>query len=148
MRRVFLFLLQVFGVLARSHGLVLKPAWRTHASSIFVACSCFATSVSLAFAADLEAGEKIFDSSCAYCHPGGANVIPFQGGKTLLKDALRTNSVDRVETISALILNGKGQMPAFGPFVSPKGNQMPAKLNSQQIENVADFVLFKAEKGW
>jgi len=147
MRRVSLFLwVVVFGVLARSQGLVL-PKWRTHAVVAFFSC-CLA-SQSPVFAADLEAGEKIFDNSCAYCHPGGANVIPFQGGKTLLKDALKLNKVDTAETISALILNGKGQMPAFGPFVSPKGNQMPAKLSPQQIENVADFVLFKAfEKGW
>lgn len=37
-------------------------------------------------AADLDAGEQIFNGNCAACHAGGNNVI--QNEKTLRKDAL------------------------------------------------------------
>lgn len=114
--------------------------------SCAIAC-CLSLSAP-AFATNLDEGEKLFSVNCAFCHPGGGNVIPFQGSKTLKMDALSANGVDSVDKISNIIYKGKGQMPAFGPFISPKGNQMPARLDEGQIADVAEWLLYKANKGW
>jgi cytochrome c6 len=45
--------------------------------------------------------------------------------------------MDSLEAIISQVTNGKNAMPAF------KG-----KLNPQQIEDVASYVLEKADKGW
>lgn len=85
--------------------------------------------------ADAAAGAKVFNANCAACHAGGGNAI--NGAKTLKKDALVTNGKDTVEAIVTQVTNGKGAMPAF------KG-----RLNEDQIQSVALYVLDKAEKGW
>lgn len=88
-----------------------------------------------ALAADIANGAKVFNSNCAACHMGGRNVV--MTTKTLQKDALDKYSMNSLEAIITQVTNGKNAMPAF------KG-----KLNSQQIEDVASYVLEKAEKGW
>ena len=90
---------------------------------------------STALAADIGNGAKIFNSNCAACHMGGKNVV--MATKTLQKDALEKFSMNSLAAIINQVTNGKNAMPAF------KG-----KLNSQQIEDVASYVLEKAEKGW
>jgi cytochrome c6 len=90
---------------------------------------------SLALAADIANGTKVFNSNCAACHMGGRNVV--MATKTLQKDALEKYSMDSLAAIINQVTNGKNAMPAF------KG-----KLNAQQIEDVASYVLEKAEKGW
>ena len=107
------------------------------------------TFASPALAIDLNAnGAKLFESSCNFCHAGGGNVLPFAGSKTLDKTALEANGYKSKDDLITLITQGKGAMPAFGPFISPKGNPMPARLQPEQIADVADFVLYKAENGW
>lgn len=88
-----------------------------------------------ALAADVANGAKIFQNNCAACHMGGKNVV--MATKTLQKDALEKYSMNSLEAIVTQVTNGKNAMPAF------KG-----KLNSQQIEDVASYVLEKSEKGW
>lgn len=88
-----------------------------------------------AIAADIANGAKVFNSNCAACHMGGRNVV--MATKTLQKDALDKYSMNSLEAIVNQVTNGKNAMPAF------KG-----KLNSQQIEDVASYVLEKAKKGW
>jgi cytochrome c6 len=88
-----------------------------------------------ALAADAAAGGKVFNANCAACHAGGGNAI--NGAKTLKKDALTANGKDTVDAIVAQVTNGKGAMPAF------KG-----RLNDDQIQSVALYVLDKADKGW
>jgi len=90
---------------------------------------------SSALAADVANGAKIFNSNCAACHMEGKNVV--MATKTLQKDALEKYSMDSLEAIINQVTNGKNAMPAF------KG-----KLNPQQIEDVASYVLEKADKGW
>jgi cytochrome c6 len=90
---------------------------------------------SSASAADVANGAKVFNSNCAACHMGGKNVV--MATKTLQKDALEKYSMDSLEAIINQVTNGKNAMPAF------KG-----KLNPQQIEDVASYVLEKADKGW
>jgi cytochrome c6 len=66
---------------------------------------------------------------------GGRNVV--MATKTLKKDALEKYQMNSLEAIINQVHNGKNAMPAF------KG-----KLNNQQIEDVASYVLEQAEKGW
>ena len=88
-----------------------------------------------AIAADTADGAKIFSANCAACHMGGRNIVA--AAKTLKKDALDKYSMNSLEAIVHQVQNGKAAMPAF------KG-----RLNDEQIEAVADYVLDQAEKGW
>lgn len=88
-----------------------------------------------ALAADAVNGGKIFSASCAACHMGGGNII--MANKNLKKEALEKYNMKSVEAIAYQIANGKNAMPAF------KG-----RLNKQQIEDIATYVVEKAEIGW
>lgn len=88
-----------------------------------------------ALAADAASGAKIFSANCAACHMGGRNVV--MAAKTLQKDALEKYQMNSLEAIINQVHNGKNAMPAF------KG-----KLNDEQIEAVATYVLEQSEKGW
>ncbi len=86
-------------------------------------------------AADTTEGAKVFTSNCAACHLGGRNVIA--AAKTLKKDALEANKMDSIEAITTQVQNGKNAMPAF-----------KNRLNDQQIEAVATYVLERANQDW
>lgn len=88
-----------------------------------------------ALAMDTANGAKIFKANCAACHLGGRNVIVAE--KTLKKDALEKYNKNSMEAIVSQVQNGKNAMPAF-----------KSKLNEQQIEDVAAYVLEQVEKGW
>ena len=87
------------------------------------------------FAANLEAGEQIFSENCSACHAGGNNAI--MPDKTLRKDKLEENSMNSILAITNQVKNGKNAMPAFG-----------GRLDEEDIENVANYVLNQAEQGW
>ena len=91
--------------------------------------------ISPALAADAVKGAKVFTANCAACHLGGRNVIV--ATKTLQKDALEKYNMNSLAAIITQVQNGKNAMPAF-----------KNRLNDQQIEDVATYVLEKAEKGW
>ncbi|MBW4650854.1 MAG: c-type cytochrome [Kastovskya adunca ATA6-11-RM4] len=88
-----------------------------------------------ALAADTINGAQIFSAQCAACHAGGGNIIRW--GKNLKKRALSRNGWDSVEAIASLVANGKNNMPAYKD-----------RLNEQEIENVAAYVLEQAENDW
>lgn len=88
-----------------------------------------------ALAADATSGAKIFSANCAACHAGGRNVI--MANKTLQKEALEKYAMNSMEAIVSQVTNGKNAMPAF------KG-----RLSSDQIEDVASYVLAQADKSW
>lgn len=88
-----------------------------------------------ALAVEPANGAKIFSANCAACHIGGGNIIIAH--KTLKKQALEKYDMASMEAIVNQVLNGKNAMPAFR-----------GRLTDQQIENVAAYVLEKAEKGW
>ncbi|WP_414551396.1 cytochrome c6 PetJ [Anabaena sp. CCY 0017] len=88
-----------------------------------------------ALAADTVNGAKIFSANCAACHAGGRNLV--QAQKTLKKDALEKYGLYSEAAIISQVTNGKNAMPAF------KG-----RLKSEQIEDVAAYVLEQADKGW
>ena len=59
--------------------------------------------------------------------------------KSLSKEDLETNKMNSAAAIIELVTNGKPPMPAFGKL---------GTLNAADIENVAAYVLKKADAGW
>ncbi|MBD2663395.1 c-type cytochrome [Richelia sinica FACHB-800] len=92
-----------------------------------------------AIAAETSNGSKIFNSNCAACHIGGANILIEQ--KTLHKEALskylENYQQEPLQAIIHQVQNGKGAMPAFKD-----------KLTAQEILEVAGYVFQKSETGW
>ncbi|NJO50351.1 MAG: c-type cytochrome [Leptolyngbyaceae cyanobacterium RM2_2_4] len=86
-------------------------------------------------AADLDNGAKVFGANCASCHMNGRNMV--NPAKTLQKADLEKYEMASIEAIQNQVRNGKNAMPAF------KG-----RLNDAQIEDVAAYVLDKAEQDW
>jgi cytochrome c6 len=86
-------------------------------------------------AGDVASGAKIFSANCAACHAGGKNVV--NPSKTLAKADLEKYGMNSLEAIVTQVTKGKAGMPAF------KG-----RLNAQQIEDVATYVLESSAKGW
>ena len=109
------------------------------ASAIAAAAACLLTQQP-ALGAN-PAGAAIFESKCAACHVGGGNVI--NPGKTLFASAFEKNKYDTQEAVVNLVRNGKGQMPKYQ-------GQIPAisKLDDQQLEDVAAYVLEQSAAGW
>ncbi|MGB3641870.1 MAG: c-type cytochrome [Rivularia sp. (in: cyanobacteria)] len=89
----------------------------------------------VAMTAAHEEGAKLFKQNCAACHAGGGNLVNAQ--KTLKKDALEKYDMYSKEAIVYQVVNGKNAMPAFGK-----------RLSSGQIEELAEYVLAQADKGW
>ena len=90
-----------------------------------------------AMAADAEKGKEVFNSNCNTCHSGGKNVMA--AGKSLSKEDLETNKMNSATAIIDVVTNGKAPMPAFGKM---------GTINAADIENVAAYVLKKADAGW
>ncbi|MBD2328296.1 cytochrome c6 PetJ [Alkalinema sp. FACHB-956] len=88
-----------------------------------------------AYAADTAAGAKVFAANCAACHAGGRNAV--NPTKTLQQADLDQYGMASAEAIIKQVTNGKNAMPAFG-----------GKLQPEQIENVAAYVLAQAGNGW
>uniref|UniRef100_A0A7S4JXQ2 Cytochrome c-553 n=1 Tax=Odontella aurita TaxID=265563 RepID=A0A7S4JXQ2_9STRA len=90
-----------------------------------------------AFAADVGAGEQVFNANCAACHAGGQNVIMPE--KTLEKEALEQYLAGgrNEKAVITQVTNGKNAMPAFG-----------GRLGDDDIANVAAYVISTSESGW
>jgi len=88
-------------------------------------------------AADAEKGEEIFTKNCMSCHSGGKNIMA--AGKSLSKADLETHKMNSAAAIIELVTHGKPPMPAFGKL---------GTINAADIENVAAYVLKKADAGW
>ena len=100
----------------------------------FIACLTLISFINPANA-DINNGEQIFTANCSACHAGGNNVIMPE--KTLRKEALEDNKMNSIKAITYQVTNGKNAMPAFG-----------GRLDDNEIEDVANFVLSKSEMGW
>ncbi len=92
---------------------------------------------SYSMAADTDKGEKIFTANCTGCHAKGMNHIA--EGKSLSQEDLKINNRHSSAAIVDLITNGKSPMPAFGKS---------GAISVSDIENVAAYVLKKADAGW
>ena len=92
---------------------------------------------SYSMAADADKGEEIFTANCTGCHAKGMNHIA--EGKSLSQEDLKINNRHSSAAIVDLITNGKSPMPAFGKS---------GAISTSDIENVAAYVLKKADAGW
>ena len=116
-------------------------------STICLTTALLCLDISPSFAASLEQGERVFKESCSACHAGGGNIIPF--AKTLSKSSLESNGYDQKEKIIEIVNKGsKNGMLAYGPFTSSKGDTIPGRLTPEQMSDVADYVLQKANQNW
>lgn len=104
------------------------------ATLVFAALALFSWGSS-AYAGEIERGSQIFSANCAACHAGGGNVV--NATKTLRKDALEKYDMDSIDAIVYQVTNGKNAMPAFR-----------GRLSSDDLQDVAAYVLYKAESGW
>ena len=93
------------------------------------------TYINPAFAGDATKGAQVFSANCASCHPRGKNVV--NPAKTLHKSDLQKYDKYSLEAIKTQVTKGKNAMPSFG-----------GRLSTQQIEDVATYVLSQSEKGW
>ncbi|AFY34248.1 cytochrome c6 PetJ [Calothrix sp. PCC 7507] len=98
---------------------------------------CLLTSIFTpsAIALDTVNGSQIFSVQCAGCHLNGGNIV--RRGKTLKQKALKRYGMDSLEAITDIVTNGKSNMSAYKD-----------RLNAQQIQDVAAYVLEQAEKDW
>jgi cytochrome c6 len=90
---------------------------------------------SSASAANLAGGAKLFNANCSACHMGGNNVII--SSKTLKKEALEKYNMSSLDAIKTQVIHGKNAMPSFR-----------SRLNDDQIEDIAGYVLAQSQKGW
>ena len=128
------------------NDLLMKQNGLLRSKLALLSTSVVLIGVSPSQAIDLEKGSALFVSSCSGCHAGGSNL--FSGSKTLFMKDLVKYKYDTSEAMEALIAKGKGQMPAYGSFISPKGNVMPAKYSPAEIKDITDYVLSQAATNW
>mmetsp|Transcript_102119 Transcript_102119/g.202736 ORF Transcript_102119/g.202736 Transcript_102119/m.202736 type:complete len:177 (+) Transcript_102119:83-613(+) len=88
-----------------------------------------------AVAADLKKGEAMFEGVCVACHLGGSNLVVEE--KTLQKEVLQKYGAYDVNKIKAIVAGGQNAMPAFGN-----------DLKAEELDDVANYVLQQANKGW
>jgi cytochrome c6 len=85
--------------------------------------------------ADLPSGAKVFEVHCAGCHINGGNIV--RRGKNLKLKTLQKNHMDSIAAIAEIVTNGKNNMSAYRD-----------RLTDPQIQEVATYVLEKAEQNW
>lgn len=128
-RKIIVAILRNTSLLQREHYM------KKILSVLLLGIAIFTFAFSSSALADTANGAKLFSSNCASCHAGGKNLV--QAQKTLKKDALEKYGMNSAEAIIAQVTNGKNAMPAF------KG-----RLKSNQIEDIAAYVLEQADKDW
>ena len=84
---------------------------------------------------DLANGAEVFKQNCSGCHVKGGNIV--RRGKNLKLKTLKKNGLDSVELISQLVRQGKNNMSAYQDRLTPT-----------EIENVAAYVLTRAQENW
>ena len=128
--------LKMMGGICATHLEKRRTPLKKLLSVILLALTVFTiTFARPAIAADTAKGAKIFSANCAACHIAGRNIVA--AAKTLKKDALEKYKMNSMDAIVHQVQNGKNAMPAF-----------KNRLNNNQIEDVASYVLEQAEKGW
>lgn len=104
-------------------------------SILLVGAAIFGLAFNRPALADAAAGGAVFNANCASCHAGGRNLV--QANKSLSKADLEKYDMHSVEAITTQVTNGKNAMPSFR-----------GRLSEAQIQDVADYVLSKADAGW
>ncbi|MBD2295648.1 c-type cytochrome [Anabaena sphaerica FACHB-251] len=102
---------------------------------LFTFCLWIINFTLAANALDTQNGAEIFSVHCAGCHINGGNII--RRGKNLKKNALKKYGMDSLESITNIVTNGKNNMSAY-----------KERLTTEEIQNVAAYVLEQAEKNW
>ncbi|MEB3256373.1 MAG: cytochrome C6 [Synechococcaceae cyanobacterium] len=82
-----------------------------------------------------EDGGRLFELSCAGCHPRGGNII--RRGRTLRLEALRRQGIEGPAAVAQIAAEGIGRMGGYREALGPGG-----------AERVGDWVWRQAEAGW
>lgn len=97
--------------------------------------------------ADQAAAEQLFSNTCAGCHAGGTNIV--RRDATLSLDDLTKYGINSVDELYKLIYSGRGAMPGYGEGCAPKGAcTFARRLTDEQVTDLAEYVLVKANTGW
>ena len=83
-----------------------------------------------------------------FARAGGGNVIGYARGKTLQTQALKKGGYDSSDRVVSLLEEGAGAMPRYGQWTKKSGAVVPARLNDQELHDVADYVLKRAAQNW
>jgi len=126
-------------ILVSASAFSIKSTAVTKASATATAAGAvaFGVCVSPALAGNPDEGGIIFNANCASCHSGGKTIIARE--KTLEKEALESYLAGgRTEAaVRTQVSNGKNAMPSFS-----------RRLSTEDIENVASYVIKTSEEGW
>ena len=113
----------------------MRQFYRLILSIAVVFFTLLLTHSQLTMAAELVDGAMIFQTNCSGCHVKGGNIV--RRGKNLKLKTLKKNGLDSVELISQLVRQGKNNMSAYQDRLTPT-----------EIENVAAYVLTRAQENW
>lgn len=80
-------------------------------------------------------GARLFEATCAGCHPHGGNII--RRGSTLKLETLQRRGLDSQAAIAAIAAAGVGQMSGYGAMLGEVG-----------VESVAAWVWQQALEDW
>lgn len=128
----------LLSTLATAAAFSVSPKQVTQAAGVAAAITVSTLAPNAAIAkGDIEAGQLVFSGNCAACHAGGQNVI--MPDKTLEKDALEQYLAGGRNEAAVVdqVTYGKNAMPSFG-----------GRLEEDQINNVAAYVIATSEIGW
>jgi cytochrome c6 len=115
-----------------------KPCFQSHGHALLKITTVAATLIAAtgtANAADIAAGQKIFDQSCASCHAGGNNAIAKQ--RTLKQEALNEYLLNP-QSGSDIVKFIKDSNVHRGALA------FSAKLDDAAYENVGQYVFTQA----
>jgi cytochrome c6 len=80
-------------------------------------------------------GARLFELSCAGCHPRGGNII--RRGRTLRLEALRRQGIEGSAAVAQIAAEGIGRMGGYADALGPGGS-----------DRVGAWVWRQAEAGW
>ncbi len=69
--------------------------------------------------AGLAEGARLFQQTCAGCHPNGGNII--RRGRTLKASVLRRQGIDSAEAVAQIAAAGIGRMDGYGAALGEGG---------------------------
>lgn len=95
-------------------------------------------------------GKLAFVAKCAGCHPAGSNTINLR--KTLFWEDMEKYGYRDLDKLTKIIRYGQGKMPGFAPDCAAEQEYtncgVSAPLSEETLQDVSDFVINRANKGW
>lgn len=119
----------------REDATALRPLLAGLALGLLVAIGARPAMAAEEISDSIKNGVKIFSENCTTCHAQGKNTLVPE--RSLDKYTLQKFGMFDAEKIKYQVVNGKNAMPS-----------QDERLTKQDISDVANYVLWQAEKGW